>query len=93
MPDFLNLGIGFRKYFTAVPALTDQLKRAAYRIRCEVYCKDLSYEQVRPDGMETDAYDDYSEHCLRKSETDEAYVGCIRLAFTRSGSCLSRAGD
>jgi N-acyl amino acid synthase of PEP-CTERM/exosortase system len=88
LPDFLNLGIGFRKYFTAVPALTDELKRAAYRIRCDVYCKDLSYEPVRPDGMETDAYDDYSEHCLLKSKMDEDYVGCIRLVFARPGDPL-----
>ena len=83
VPDFLNLAVGFRKYFTAVPAVTDELKRAAYRIRHDVYCKDLGYEALRPDEMETDAYDAHSAHCLLQSRANGVYVGCIRLIFAR----------
>lgn len=83
LPGFLNLGVGFRKYFVALPALTDELKRAAYRIRHEVYCEDLSYEPLRPDGLETDAYDAHATHCLLKGANDERFVGCIRLVFAR----------
>jgi N-acyl amino acid synthase of PEP-CTERM/exosortase system len=82
-PDFLNLKLGFSKYFTAVPALTEALKRAAYSIRHDVYCRDLSYEGLRADGMETDAYDAQSLHCLLKNNVDGEYVGCIRLVLTR----------
>ncbi|HEY1327423.1 MAG TPA: PEP-CTERM/exosortase system-associated acyltransferase [Casimicrobiaceae bacterium] len=88
LPGFLNLGVGFRRYFAAVPALTDELKRAAYRIRHEVYCEDLGYEPVRADGMETDAYDAHAEHCLLKGVSDPSFVGCIRLVFGRSDAPL-----
>lgn len=88
LPDFANLGIGFSKYFTAVPALTDELRRTAYRIRHDVYCKEMSYEPVRPDAMETDPYDDHSVHCLLKSKTDGDYVGCIRLVLARPSDPL-----
>ncbi len=84
LPDFLNLGIGFQKYFAAVPAVTDELKRAAYRIRHDVYCRDLAYEPVRPDGMETDAYDSHSLQCLLRSKANDEYVGCIRLILARA---------
>jgi len=83
LPDFLNLGIGFSKYFTVVPALTDEVRRAAYRIRHDVYCKDLSYEDVRADGMESDEYDAHSAHCVLQSRENGDYVGCIRLVMAR----------
>lgn len=85
LPGFLNLGVGFRKYFAALPALTDDLKRAAYRIRHEVYCEDLAYEPVRPDGLETDAYDAHAMHCLLRGVQDERFVGCIRLVLPDVG--------
>lgn len=84
LPDFLNLGIGFQKYFAAVPAVTDELRRAAYRIRHDVYCQDLAYEPVRPDGMETDAYDSHALHCLLRSKANDEFVGCIRLILARA---------
>jgi N-acyl amino acid synthase of PEP-CTERM/exosortase system len=82
LPDFMNLAVGFRKYFTAVPALTDALKHSAYRIRHDVYCRDLGYEPVRPDGIETDAEDAHSMQCLLRSNADGIYIGCIRLVLT-----------
>lgn len=89
MPDFLNLGIGFQKYFTAVPAVSDELKRAAYRIRHDVYCKELSFEAVRPDGMETDACDSHSIHTLLRSKANDEYVGCIRLVLAQPQDPMS----
>ena len=85
LPDFLNLGVGFSRYFSAVPAVTDELTRVAYRIRHDVYCAELGYEPVRPDGLETDAYDAHAAHCLVHAKADQDYVGCIRLVFARSG--------
>lgn len=82
LPDFLNLGIGFSKYFAAMPALDDELTRAAYRIRHDVYCRELGFEPVRPDGLETDAHDAHAAHCLVRSKADQDYIGVIRLVFT-----------
>ncbi len=79
LPAFLDIGIGFSRYFTAVPALTDDLKQMCYRIRHDVYCRDLGFEAQRPDGIETDRYDAHSAHCLLKSTTSTDYVGCVRL--------------
>jgi N-acyl amino acid synthase of PEP-CTERM/exosortase system len=51
--------------------------------RHDVYCKELAYEPMRPDSMETDAYDAHSAHCLLRSKANDEYVGCIRLVFAR----------
>jgi N-acyl amino acid synthase of PEP-CTERM/exosortase system len=88
-PEFLNLGLRFAKYFRAVPALTEEQKRACYRIRHDVYCTDLGFEPARPDGMETDAHDANAIHCLLQSVATDEYVGCIRL-IPRSAEDPSR---
>ena len=81
--DSLSLGSSFRSFFEVVPALTPSLEREAYRIRHEVYCSDLSYENRREDGLETDEYDRHSLHCLLRSVKTGMYVGCSRLIFAR----------
>jgi N-acyl amino acid synthase of PEP-CTERM/exosortase system len=82
LPEFLNLGAGFRKYFEALPAVDDDLRRAAFRIRHAVYCVELGYEAPRPDGLETDEFDAQAEHCLLRSTASGDLVGCVRLVLT-----------
>ena len=82
--DLLDLGRSFKRYFEIVPALTDELRRQAFRIRHQVYCEELKYEPVRADGLETDEYDRQSLHCLIRSVATGIYVGCTRLVLTRS---------
>lgn len=79
LPPFLDLRAGFSKYFTVVPATTQELREACFRIRHDVYCRELGFEPVREDGMETDAYDAHSVHCLLRAITSGRFVGSIRL--------------
>lgn len=81
--DHLNLARGFRRYFRIDAALDEALYDDVYRIRHEVYCEDLGFEPMRPDGRETDAYDAHSIHCLLRT-VDAPYqrVGCARLVLT-----------
>jgi N-acyl amino acid synthase of PEP-CTERM/exosortase system len=79
LPQFLDLRVGFSKYFTAVPATTEALRDECFRIRHEVYCKELQYEPLRPDGRETDAYDAHSIYCLLRANESGRFIGCIRL--------------
>ncbi len=88
LPEFLNLGAGFRKYFQAIPALDEDLRRSAYRIRHAVYCEELGYEPVRDDGLETDEFDARSVHCLLRTLGGD-FVGCIRLVLTDAGNLSS----
>jgi N-acyl amino acid synthase of PEP-CTERM/exosortase system len=83
LPEFLNLGAGFGKYFRAVPALDDDLRAAVYRIRHSVYCEELGYESVRADGLERDEYDARSLHCLLQARNGGEYIGCVRIVLAR----------
>ena len=79
LPQFLDLRVGFSKYFSAVPATTEALRDECFRIRHEVYCKELQYEPLRPDGRETDTYDAHSVYCLLRANESGRFIGCIRL--------------
>ena len=83
--DRSNLGAAFRTYFSVVPALTDELRDHAYRIRHQVYCEELKFEPERPDRRESDEYDAHSLHCLVRSVASGQYVGCTRLVLARPG--------
>lgn len=79
LSELLNLRAGFQRYFEVVPALTEELRQEGYRIRHEVYCRDLGFEPVRADGLETDRYDTHSVHCLLRTAATRQYVGCVRI--------------
>ncbi|GAB4169167.1 MAG: hypothetical protein OHK0026_12320 [Rhodocyclaceae bacterium] len=83
--ELLNLGEGFRKYFEIVPAMTDELRDEAYRLRHAVYCEELGWEPLRPDGLESDEYDAHSLHCLIRAKKDGRFAGCTRLILARPG--------
>lgn len=85
LAELKDLGAGFRRYFEIVPALNDELREHAYRIRHQVYCEDLEFEPVKPDRREFDEYDAHSLHCLIRSVQSGDYVGCTRLILARPG--------
>jgi N-acyl amino acid synthase of PEP-CTERM/exosortase system len=89
LPEFLNLGAGFRKYFRALPAISKDQLNAAFRIRHAVYCVELGYEPARPDGLESDAYDVRSAHCLLKSVHNDENVGCVRIILNDPADATS----
>lgn len=81
-----HLGTAFKQYFEIVPALTEELKREAYRVRHSVYCEDLQFESLQSDGFETDEYDAHSLHLLIRSIHSDTFIGCTRIIRPPSNS-------
>jgi N-acyl amino acid synthase of PEP-CTERM/exosortase system len=73
----------FQRYFEIVPATSPALIDAVYRIRYEVYCRELHFESedAFPDGRETDLNDGYSKHCLLRHRSSKTFAGCVRLVM------------
>lgn len=78
-----NLGGTFQQLFTLEPALEQASIDAVYRVRHDVYCRDLGWEPVREDGMESDEFDRHSVHCLLRRRESGEPVGCTRLILVR----------
>lgn len=74
-----HIGTAFKQYFEIVPAFTEELKREAYRVRHSVYCEDLQYESLQPNGFEIDEYDAHSLHLLIRNIHSNTFIGCTRI--------------
>lgn len=78
-----NLGDWFQQLFELTPALEPASLEQVFRVRHEVYCRDLGWEPERVDELESDEFDRHSLHCLlRRFGTGEP-VGCTRLILAR----------
>lgn len=71
----------FFQHFRLVPVNDAALLREVYRMRYEVYCQEMGFEQPElfPEGLEHDSYDRRSRHCLLQHRASGAYAGCVRL--------------
>src|SRR4051812_11134823 len=78
-----NSRVSFEHYFEIVPALSPPLIDEVFRIRHRVYCEELGFEPLRPDGRETDRYDAQSLHLLIRCVKTGQFVGCTRLIRAR----------
>jgi N-acyl amino acid synthase of PEP-CTERM/exosortase system len=83
-----NVGQAFRQYFQLIPASTDRLREEAHRIRYEVYCRELAYENADafPDRRERDPFDPRSLHCLLLHRPSGQMAGCVRLILADRGN-------
>ena len=80
----INIGEQFNKYFEIVLADNDQLKAYCYRIRYDVYCVELGFEEPVnfPDCLERDEFDKVSHHYLLRHKSSGQFAGTIRLVDT-----------
>jgi N-acyl amino acid synthase of PEP-CTERM/exosortase system len=83
-----DLAGAFQNYFTITAALSPEERELVYRIRHDVYCRDLGWEPIRPDGRETDLADGHSVHCLLRKQGSNELVGCTRLILAKGSAEL-----
>lgn len=76
-----NLGEGFTSLFELLPALDAATREQVFHVRHEVYCRDLGWEPLRADELETDDYDPHSVHLLLRLRATGEPVGCTRLVL------------
>ncbi len=69
----------FNQYFSVVPADSEGLIKEVYRIRHQVYCEELGFEEQHTNHLEFDEYDLHSAHCLLLHKASQSYAGCVRL--------------
>jgi len=76
----------FDHYFSVVPADSEELIKEVYRIRHQVYCEELGFEEQRANHLEFDDYDLHSSHCLLFHKASDNYAGCVRLVLANDDS-------
>lgn len=69
----------FSSYLSAHVATHLPLKQEAFRIRHDVYCSELHFEELRSDQMETDEFDEHAIFSLIEHKGSGNFTGCIRV--------------
>lgn len=81
----MDLVSPYREYFTITLADTEELRNEVFRLRYDVYCRELRWELPNnfPDHLEHDIYDGISRHCLLKHKRSGIYAGTVRMVMTQ----------
>ncbi len=74
-------GEAFFHHFDLVRAVDPALRDVAYRIRYQVYVREMGFEKEEdcPGGRETDAFDHRAEIVLLRHRASGRFIGCVRL--------------
>jgi N-acyl-L-homoserine lactone synthetase len=75
----------FEDEFRLVVADSAPLREATFALRHEVYCRELGFEPVRGDGLESDAYDERALHYLLAHVPSGDWAGCVRVVLDDIG--------
>ncbi|QJR00175.1 PEP-CTERM/exosortase system-associated acyltransferase [Halomonas sp. PGE1] len=73
----------FVKEFRFCLATSPQDKKRIFRLRYDVYCEELGYEEPADsaNGLEFDAYDQHAIHCLIEHRRTGLTAACTRLVM------------
>jgi N-acyl amino acid synthase of PEP-CTERM/exosortase system len=74
----------FMQFLQPHVAVDQALKEEAFKIRHDVYCEELAFEDMRDNGQETDEFDHRSIFSLIKHKPSETFTSCIRLVMSNS---------
>ncbi|MDP5129742.1 MAG: PEP-CTERM/exosortase system-associated acyltransferase [Paraglaciecola sp.] len=82
--DAKNISEHFSKYLMPTIANTHSLRDEVYRLRYQVYCEELGFEETNAQQQEHDAFDDHSIHCFVRHLTSGNLAGTVRLIYSKS---------
>ncbi|QTH63104.1 PEP-CTERM/exosortase system-associated acyltransferase [Psychrosphaera ytuae] len=74
----------FAQFLKPVVAYNSFLRDEAFKIRHNVYCEELAFEECREDKRETDEADAHSIICLIQHRSTQKYAGTCRVVYSRS---------
>lgn len=77
----------FDSHFEVFLADTEESKKIHYKIRYQVYCEEMGFENKEdfPDEMEYDADDEKSIHFIVRNKETTDWVGAMRLIYKGDG--------
>lgn len=73
----------FRSGFRFILATSEEEKKKIYRLRYDIYCDELGYEEPSDarEKLEYDEHDERSLHCLIEHKRSGKAAGCMRLVL------------
>jgi len=86
--DARNISEHFSKFLMPTIANTDALRDEVYKLRYQVYCEELSFEEPNATHQEKDGFDEHSIHCFVRHLNSGNLAGTVRLIYSKSDQQL-----
>ncbi|PCJ30537.1 MAG: GNAT family N-acetyltransferase [Gammaproteobacteria bacterium] len=74
-----NIARHFTQFLQTELANTDELRSEVYKLRHNVYCEELAFEEIKAAGEEKDEFDPRSLFILIKHKSSNNYSSCVRI--------------
>lgn len=74
----------FSRYLKPEIANSDVLKEQVYKLRHQVYCEELHFEDSNTEQLEYDEFDARAIHCVIRHLSSNLLAGTLRLVCTRN---------
>ncbi|MBA6265156.1 MAG: PEP-CTERM/exosortase system-associated acyltransferase [Colwellia sp.] len=78
----------FTQFLKPQYASTEDLRREVFKIRHNVYCNELAFENPKDDHMELDEFDPRSTLALIQHKPSDKYTGCVRIIHSNCANEL-----
>ena len=79
-----NIADHFTQFLEPQVATTAALREEVFKIRHNVYCEELAFEEVKDGGQEMDEFDAQSIFSLIKHKPSSTYTSCVRIVKTEN---------
>ncbi|MGB1263713.1 MAG: GNAT family N-acyltransferase [Cognaticolwellia sp.] len=86
--DAMNIAEHFTQFLKPEIATSDELRDEVFRIRHNVYCEELAFEDIKVGGKEQDEFDAHSIFSMIKHEPSDTYTSCVRVVKSANDSEL-----
>lgn len=86
--DAKHISEHFSKYLKPQVAVSENLKHEVFRLRHNVYCEELHFEDIKPNHEEFDEFDSHSIHCFIRHVASTQMAGTVRLITSDSAEQL-----
>lgn len=78
----------FSNYLKPQLATSDSLKQEVYKLRYQVYCEELHFEETNLNHIEQDEFDARSIHCFIRHASSGSLAGTLRIIATHNNDEL-----
>lgn len=86
--DAKSISEHFSRYLTPQIATTDELRQEVYKLRHQVYCEELHFEEIKEGYQERDEFDGRSRHCFIRHINSNQLAGTVRLIESNAANEL-----
>jgi len=86
--DAKSIAEHFTQFLSPEVANTSALRDEVFKIRHNVYCEELAFEQVKDEGKEQDEFDAQSIFSLIKHKPTDVYTSCVRVVKSHNAQEL-----